>query len=110
MPDEFLTVAEIAEQFKLNQQTVRNWITAGELAAVRLGARRVRVRQSDLEAFLVASEIRRERSEAGDPWARVTEAAKDATAAARNQNRDALQRAVKALTVAAEALPAAASE
>jgi len=26
VPDEFLTVAEIAERFKLNQQTVRNWI------------------------------------------------------------------------------------
>ena len=26
MPDEFLTVQEIADRFKLNQQTVRNWI------------------------------------------------------------------------------------
>jgi len=26
MPDEFLTVAEIAEMLKVNHQTVRNWI------------------------------------------------------------------------------------
>lgn len=50
--EEYLTVAEIATRFKLNPQTVRNWIDAGELRAVRVGARRVRVRQSDLEAFI----------------------------------------------------------
>jgi hypothetical protein len=26
MPDEFLTVHEVAAQLKLNQQTIRNWI------------------------------------------------------------------------------------
>jgi hypothetical protein len=31
MPDEFLTVREIAELLKLNQQTVRNMIDRGEL-------------------------------------------------------------------------------
>jgi excisionase family DNA binding protein len=39
--DEFLTVAEVAELLKLNQHTVRNWIDAGYLPAVRVG-RRVR--------------------------------------------------------------------
>jgi excisionase family DNA binding protein len=38
---EFMTVAEIAAILKLNQQTIRNWIDAGRLAAHRLG-RRVR--------------------------------------------------------------------
>ena len=52
--DAFLTVNEIAERLKVNQQTVRNWIDRGELAAVRVGTRRVRVRQSDLDAFLAA--------------------------------------------------------
>ena len=28
MPDEFMTVAEVAAILKLNQQTVRNWIDA----------------------------------------------------------------------------------
>jgi excisionase family DNA binding protein len=53
--DEFVTVAEIAELFKLNQQTVRNWIDSGELPAIRLGSRRVRIRRADLDAFIEAS-------------------------------------------------------
>ena len=47
-----MTVAEIAEQLKLNPQTVRNWIERNLLPAVRVGPRRVRVLQSDLDAFL----------------------------------------------------------
>lgn len=49
--EEFLTVAEVAEILKLNQQTVRNWIDQGSLPAVRVG-RRVRIRRSDLERKL----------------------------------------------------------
>jgi excisionase family DNA binding protein len=52
--DEYLTVAEIAELLKINPQTVRNWIDRRELPAVRVGQRRVRVRQSDLDAFLTS--------------------------------------------------------
>jgi excisionase family DNA binding protein len=51
MQDEFLTVAEIAELLKLNQQTVRNWIDAGTLPAIHIG-RRVRVRRSDFDRLL----------------------------------------------------------
>ncbi len=55
MPDEheFLTVAEIAGMLKLNQQTIRNWIDAGSLPAIRVG-RRVRIKREDLEAILGA--------------------------------------------------------
>ena len=35
--DEFLTVAEVAETLKLNQQTVRNWIDQGSLAGAAGG-------------------------------------------------------------------------
>jgi excisionase family DNA binding protein len=52
--DEYLTVADVAELLQLNQQTVRNWITRGELSAIRVGPRRVRVRRADLEEFLVS--------------------------------------------------------
>ena len=52
MPDELLTVAEVAETLKLNAQTVRNMIDRGELPAIRVGSRRVRVQRSDLDAFL----------------------------------------------------------
>src|SRR5450755_897105 len=53
-PETFLTVAEIAELLKLNPQTVRNWIDRGELSAVGVGSRRVRVKQSDLDRFIEA--------------------------------------------------------
>ena len=49
--DEYLTVKEIAERLKLNPQTLRNWIDAGSLPAVRIG-RRVRVRRTDLDRIL----------------------------------------------------------
>ena len=49
--ESFLTVAEVANLLKLNQQTVRNWIDAGTLPAVKVG-RRVRIRRSDLERKL----------------------------------------------------------
>lgn len=51
MGDEFLTVAEVAEKLKLNQQTIRNWIEQGTLPALRVG-RRVRIRHSDLDALI----------------------------------------------------------
>src|SRR5437764_13498610 len=56
-PEEsFLTVAEVAEMLKLNQQTVRNWIDQGRLPALRVG-RRVRIRRSDFERVLKESSI-----------------------------------------------------
>jgi excisionase family DNA binding protein len=47
----YLTVAEVAETLKLNQQTVRNWIDQGSLPALRVG-RRVRIKRSDFERIL----------------------------------------------------------
>lgn len=58
MDDTFLTVAEVAKLLKLNEQTIRNWIDRGELAAVRLGPRRVRIRRSELDRFITAGETR----------------------------------------------------
>jgi excisionase family DNA binding protein len=49
--DEFLTVAETAAVLKLNQQTVRNWIDAGTLPAIRIG-RRVRIRRADFDRLI----------------------------------------------------------
>lgn len=54
-PEEtYLTVAEVAETLKLNQQTVRNWIDQGWLPALRVG-RRVRIKRSDFERILEES-------------------------------------------------------
>ena len=50
--DEYLTVAEIASELELNQQTIRNWIDQGSLRAVRVGPRRVRVLRSELDRML----------------------------------------------------------
>ena len=59
--ESFLTVAEVAELLKLNQQTVRNWIDQGSLPALRVG-RRVRIRRSDLERVLEAGATSAENS------------------------------------------------
>lgn len=50
--DRYLTVAEVAERLRVNRQTVRNWIARGQLGAVRVGTRRVRVPQAELDRFL----------------------------------------------------------
>jgi excisionase family DNA binding protein len=55
MTEVLLTVAEVANRLKVNQQTVRNWLIRGELCEVRVGPRRVRIRESDLEAFLAGN-------------------------------------------------------
>ena len=51
LEDSLLTVAEVAEMLKLNQQTIRNWIDQGSLPAIRIG-RRVRIKRSDFERIL----------------------------------------------------------
>src|SRR6202050_4347162 len=49
--ESYLTVAEVAETLKLNQQTVRNWIDQGSLPALRVG-RRVRILRSDFDRLI----------------------------------------------------------
>jgi excisionase family DNA binding protein len=48
----FLTIAEVAETLKVSEQAVRNWVDAGSLSAVRVGGRRIRILQSDLDQFI----------------------------------------------------------
>jgi excisionase family DNA binding protein len=57
LEDSFLTVAEVAEMLKLNQQTVRNWIDQGSLPALRVG-RRVRIRRSDFDRLVTEGSTR----------------------------------------------------
>ena len=68
MPDfaheTFMTVAEVAAALRMNQQTIRNWIDAGQLPAVRIG-RRVRVLSSDFAA-LIDNDARRPATGAPD--------------------------------------------
>jgi excisionase family DNA binding protein len=64
-PDELLTVAEIATELKMNQQTIRNWIDSGDLPAIRLD-RRVRVKRSDFDPLLESSYTGRKQRPGGD--------------------------------------------
>jgi len=66
LDEEFLTVADVAEILKLNQQTVRNWIDAGYLRAFHVG-RRVRIVRSDLEELLKRSTVQPAVPAADDP-------------------------------------------
>jgi excisionase family DNA binding protein len=54
-PDELLTVADIAAELEMNQQTIRNWIESGYLPAIRI-RRRVRVKRSDFDALLAGAQ------------------------------------------------------
>lgn len=45
------TVAEVAEQLKVHEKTLRRWIAEGRIPVVRIG-RLVRISRDDLEAFL----------------------------------------------------------
>ncbi len=66
LEESFLTVAEVAEMLKLNQQTVRNWIDQGSLPALRVG-RRVRIKRSDLQHMLDESYSGGRRRRSGTP-------------------------------------------
>lgn len=98
MPDEFLTVAEVAQLLKLNPQTVRNVIDRGELPAIRVGSRRVRIQRSDLDAFLAERRRLTDRSET-----RVTfdDAMGAASKAIRGRDAAAAAEALRSLSTAA---------
>jgi excisionase family DNA binding protein len=71
--DPWLTLAEIAEELRVNPATVRQWVSKGQLKASRAGVRKWIVRRSDLDHMLAetnssADDIlgRIERGE--EPW------------------------------------------
>ena len=50
--DPWLTLAEIAEELRVNPATVRQWVSKGQLKASRAGVRKWIVRRSDLDRML----------------------------------------------------------
>jgi excisionase family DNA binding protein len=109
VPDEFLTGEQVAELLKLNQQAIRNMIDRGELGATRVGPRRVRVRQSQLDAFLAAGAspprvLLRRTDDETSPWYGVREALQAAIRAANAEDRDGLEMARAELWNAARGL------
>ena len=61
----YMTTREIAELFKVSEATVRAWIHAGELRAIRFG-REFRVAVKDLEAFVEAHATRSQNPDGDD--------------------------------------------
>lgn len=54
-PDRLLTLADVADFLAVSLSTVRRLVRDGNLPAVRVGQRSIRVRPEDLEAYLQAS-------------------------------------------------------
>ena len=53
--DPLLTLAEIAEELRVNPATVRQWVSRGQLKALRAGQRKWVVRRSELDRMLKAA-------------------------------------------------------
>jgi excisionase family DNA binding protein len=53
--DPWLTLAEIAEELRVNPATVRLWVSRGRLKAMRAGQRKLLVRRSELDRMLAAT-------------------------------------------------------
>ena len=53
-PAVWLTVHEVAEELRVDEETVRRWIRKAELLAMSLGSRKggYRIRRADLDAFI----------------------------------------------------------
>ena len=60
--NEILTIAEIAEQLRVSNRTVRNWIDSGNLKAFKFGLQ-YRVNKKDFEEFIKNSEVKNESEE-----------------------------------------------
>jgi len=56
LDDPRLTVAEIAEELRVNPATVRLWISRGRLKAMRAGQRKLLVRRSELDRMLALTD------------------------------------------------------
>src|SRR5947209_824820 len=50
--DPWLTLAEIAQELRVNPATVRLWVSRGRLQATRAGQRKLLVRRSELDRML----------------------------------------------------------
>ena len=71
-PEPLLTVPQVAAEFQVTPQTIRNWIDHGTLPAVRIG-RAFRVRRDDVDALMQrASADSTSQATRRDLWAPTT--------------------------------------
>jgi excisionase family DNA binding protein len=52
MPDELLTVAQVAQRWRVSIRTVQRYVADGKVKAVRLPGGQYRIRQEDADAAL----------------------------------------------------------
>ena len=68
MEEEMYTVQEVAQQMKVSERTVRNWIEKEGLMAFPIGKRGYRIAKSDLFAFINSRKQQRHLSDQqGEP-------------------------------------------
>jgi excisionase family DNA binding protein len=53
--EQLLTVTQVAEEFQVTTQTIRNWIEGGALPAAKIG-RAYRVKREDVETMLARAQ------------------------------------------------------
>jgi excisionase family DNA binding protein len=104
--EELLTGARGRRLPEANPQTVRHWIDAGRLVAVRVGSRRVRVRRSELDRFL-AGEAHHNETADKHANAELATALRHAARAADAEDPAGLAEALRAVAAAAERLAVA---
>ena len=49
---EFVTVAEVADRLRVTERFIRRLIASGELEAVKIGSRVIRIRSAEMDALL----------------------------------------------------------
>jgi len=98
-----MTVEEVAKWLKVNPQTVRNWVDRGELGALHVGRRRVRIRRSELDRFIGAGETNARMDDGG-----ASELTGAMSEILRAQDSAEMVAALRALAAAAERLAASA--
>ncbi|MGH2493726.1 MAG: helix-turn-helix domain-containing protein [Ktedonobacteraceae bacterium] len=52
MPEELLTIEQVAERLQLHPDTIRRYIREKKLPSVRISGTVVRIKQSDLDKFI----------------------------------------------------------
>ena len=57
MTDKLLTPQEVADRLRLGVRGVYDIVRAGQLPALKFGHRTLRVKQSDLEAYIAGSAL-----------------------------------------------------
>jgi len=56
-PEQYATLGEAAELFRVDQRTIRRWVADGTLSAVRIGKRALRIDLASLKTSRVGAAV-----------------------------------------------------